>query len=196
MRGVLQEHVLVLNRLWQAVNVCTVERAITLLYTGHAQVVHSVEDGSVDTYGFRDWCQFHPPAREEGCVRATGLRVKLPRIVLLSAFDRFPRKDVKFTRHNVFERDAYTCQYCGRKPERAGLNLDHVVPRAHGGKTTWNNVVCSCIPCNSRKADRTPAQAGMRLLRTPAKPAWRPAMDFKPAAVALAAVWRPFLPGG
>ena len=195
MSGVLHEHVLVLNRLWQAVNVCTVERAIALLFAGQAQIVHPVADGSLDTYAFRDWCRFYPPAEAEPCVRATGLRVKTPRIILLRVFDRYPRKEVKFTRHNVFERDAYTCQYCGRRPERGGVNLDHVVPRAHGGKTTWNNVVCSCIGCNSRKADRTPVQAGMRLLRAPEKPRWHPAMDFKVAAGPVGEAWRPFLPG-
>jgi 5-methylcytosine-specific restriction endonuclease McrA len=195
MPGVLQEHVLVLNRLWQAVNVCTVERAIPLLFTGHAQVVHPAPDGSIDTYAFRDWCFFHTPGPAEPCIRAVGLRMKTPRIILLRVFDRFPRKDVKFTRHNVFERDEYTCQYCGRRPERNGINLDHVVPRAHGGKTTWHNVVCSCIACNSRKADRTPAEAGMNLLRDPVKPRWRPSMDFKVSSKPVDEFWRPFLPG-
>lgn len=195
MSRILHQHVLVLNRLWQAVNVCTVERALSLLFIGHANVVHPTADGSLDTYAFRDWCFFHEPGPDDPCVRAVGLRVLPPRIISLRVFDRYPRRDVKFTRHNVFERDAWTCQYCGRRPERHGINLDHVVPRAHGGKTTWTNVVCSCIPCNSRKADRTPLQAGMRLLREPGKPRWTPSMDFQVSSLPIDEAWLPFLPG-
>jgi len=175
----LHEHVLVLNRLWQAVNICPMDRAIALLYIGHAQVVHQDEDGGFETHGFRDWCFFHPPGPGDHFLQSKDFRVKLPRIILLQAYDRFPRKDVKFTRINVFERDQHTCQYCGIRPERALLNIDHVMPRALGGKTTWTNVVCSCIRCNARKADRTPEQAGMRLMRNPVKPAWRPFMEMR-----------------
>jgi 5-methylcytosine-specific restriction endonuclease McrA len=75
-------------------------------------------------------------------------------------------------------RDDGTCQYCGVKRPRAELNLDHVVPRSQGGTTSWENVVCSCVPCNLRKANRTPDQAGMRLLRLPVRPRWTPA--FRP----------------
>lgn len=83
-------------------------------------------------------------------------------------------KEVKFTRHNVFERDGYFCQYCGEKYDTAYLNLDHVIPKERGGKTTWENVVCSCIRCNSKKGNRTPQEAGMKLLKKPKKPKWRP----------------------
>ena len=98
-------------------------------------------------------------------------------MILLLFFDRMPKKEVKFTRHNIFERDRNRCQYCGRVFDRKDLNLDHVAPRDRGGPTTWENIVCSCIACNTHKANRTPAEAGMRLVRKPKRPKWRPFMQ-------------------
>ena len=95
-------------------------------------------------------------------------------IMVLALFDRLPKKEVKFTRHNIFERDQNTCQYCGGKFDRKDLNLDHVIPRDRGGPTTWENIVCSCIACNTQKANRTPAEAAMHLIRKPKRPKWRP----------------------
>ncbi len=89
-------------------------------------------------------------------------------------------------------RDAFQCQYCGRKPERAELNLDHVVPRAHGGKSTWENVVTSCVDCNRRKGGRTPAQARMKLRTRPARPRWTPLSHLR-VSTARYEQWRPFL---
>ena len=97
-------------------------------------------------------------------------RSAYPRVIVLLFFDRLPKKEVKFTRHNVFERDKNTCQYCGTIFDRNDLNLDHVVPRDRGGTTTWENVVCSCIPCNTRKGNRLPQEAQMSLIRKPKRP--------------------------
>ncbi len=176
--AILERHVLVLNRLWQAVNVCTVERALSLLFMGHAQVVDA-DDGSFNTYNFSQWLDFGEAAGGEEFVHTISIRIRVPRIILLLFFDRMPNKEVKFTRQNVFERDKNTCQYCGKKFERKDLNIDHVVPRQHGGLTTWTNVVCSCIDCNSLKANRTPEQAKMHLIRKPKKPRWRPFLEIQ-----------------
>jgi 5-methylcytosine-specific restriction endonuclease McrA len=165
--------VLVLNRLWQAVNICSVRRAVGLLYTGHAQVVYEA-DGSFNTFSLSEWCDFSAGHHQDEALRSISLRMRVPRIILLLCFDRLPSKEVKFTRHNVFERDKNTCQYCGKRFDRKDLNLDHVVPRQFGGSTTWNNIVCSCLACNRRKGNRTPEQAGMRLVQPPKKPRWRP----------------------
>ena len=89
-------------------------------------------------------------------------------------YDHLPKKEVKFTRHNIFERDKNTCQYCGQTFERKDLNLDHVIPRDRGGPTSWENIVCSCVGCNTRKANRTPQEAGLHLIRKPKRPKWRP----------------------
>jgi 5-methylcytosine-specific restriction endonuclease McrA len=101
-------------------------------------------------------------------------RIRLPQVIVLNLYDRMPKKEVKFTRHNIFERDKNTCQYCGYLFERRELNLDHVVPRDRGGQMSWENIVCSCIPCNTRKGNKTPEEARMRLIRRPERPKWRP----------------------
>jgi 5-methylcytosine-specific restriction endonuclease McrA len=173
----LGQQVLVLNRLWQAVNLCSARRALTLLFEGHAQVVSNTDSGDFKTYDFHQWRDVSDRTSSdssEDVVRTVALRIRVPRVILLLFFDRLPRKEVKFTRHNIFERDRNTCQYCGKVFERRDLNLDHVVPRDRGGPTTWENIVCSCIPCNTRKANKSPVEAGMRLVRKPKRPKWRP----------------------
>lgn len=174
MSSFLNQPVLVLNRLWQAVNVCTARRAITLLFEGRAQVVVESEDGSFQTYNFTEWRDFSSSYTGDACVHTVSFRIRIPQVILLLMFDRQPKKEVKFTRHNIFERDKNTCQYCGRVFDRKDLNLDHVIPRDRGGPTTWENIVCSCIECNTRKGNRTPQEAGMRLIRKPKRPRWRP----------------------
>ena len=174
MTSCLDQQVLVLNRLWQAVNVCSARRALTLLFQGHAQVVMGHPDGSFQTFGFGEWRDLTADGNDPEMVRTISFKIRLPRVILLLLFDRLPKKEVKFTRHNIFERDRNTCQYCGSVLERKDLNLDHVIPKHRGGLTTWENIVCSCIPCNTRKANSTPQEAGMHLVRKPKRPKWRP----------------------
>src|SRR5438067_9953147 len=170
----LNSQVLVLNRLSQAVNICSARRAFALLYAGHAQVVAIDAENNFLTHDFSSWRDFSALEPEPEMVTTISWKIRVPRVIVLVLFDRLPKKEVKFTRHNVFERDKNTCQYCGRIFERSELNLDHVLPRDRGGLTTWENIVCSCIPCNTQKANRTPQEAGMRLIRRPKRPKWRP----------------------
>jgi 5-methylcytosine-specific restriction endonuclease McrA len=170
----LNQQVLVLNRLWQAVNICTVKRALSLLFEGNAQVVLNAEDGSFQTYGFQQWRDISDREPHPESIHTISFRIRVPRVIVLMLFDRVPKKEVKFTRHNIFERDRNQCQYCGGVFDRKDLNLDHVIPRDRGGPTTWENIVCSCIPCNTRKANRTPREAGLQLVRKPKRPKWRP----------------------
>jgi 5-methylcytosine-specific restriction endonuclease McrA len=94
-------------------------------------------------------------------------------VVRLRRYARQERK-VKFSRVNVYRRDAFACQYCGAQPGAAALTLDHVLPRARGGRTEWLNIVTACTRCNAAKADRTPEQAAMPLRRRPYKPSSMP----------------------
>lgn len=174
MDAVLDRPVLVLNRLWQAVNTCSVRRALTLLFQGHAQVVRNDAENNFHTHDFGSWRELSLTEPEHEMIRTISVNIRIPQVIVLMMFDRLPKKEVKFTRHNVFERDRNTCQYCGEIFERKDLNLDHVFPRDRGGQTTWENIVCSCIPCNSRKGNRLPHEAGMHLLRKPKRPKWRP----------------------
>ncbi len=104
-------------------------------------------------------------------------------------------KEVKFTRHNLFERDRHTCQYCGQVFTNRRRNLDHVIPRDRGGKTTWENVVASCIGCNSKKGNRLPDEADMRLHRKPFRPRFRPFINFVLGAADIDESWAHFASG-
>ena len=174
MSSYLNQHVLVLNRLWQAVNICTARRALSLLFEGQAQVVFDRADGAFQTFNFKEWHSFSQTAPHPESIHTVSFKIRVPRVILLVIFDRLPKKEVKFTRHNIFERDKNTCQYCGEVFDRKDLNLDHVIPRDRGGPTTWENIVCSCIECNTHKANRTPSEAGLNLIRKPKRPKWRP----------------------
>jgi 5-methylcytosine-specific restriction endonuclease McrA len=170
----LNSQVLVLNRLWQAVNICSARRAFALVYAGHAQIVESDDANNFLTHDFESWRDLSANAPDHEVVTTISFKIRIPRVIVLLVFDRLPKKEVKFTRHNVFERDKNTCQYCGELFDRNELNLDHVVPRDQGGTTTWENVVCSCIACNTRKGNRLPREAHMSLIRKPKRPKWRP----------------------
>ena len=176
MEVLLEKPVLVLNRLWQPVHTCSVKRALRLLCLGHAQVVQTEGKARYQTHDMSSWAQYTQSkgALANEVVHSVKLALHVPKIIVLAIYDRIPRKEVKFTRQNVFLRDKHTCQYCAQKLPESKLNLDHVVPRGKGGKTTWENIVTSCIPCNTRKADRLPAQAKMNLLSEPKIPRWRP----------------------
>ena len=98
------------------------------------------------------------------------MRFAVPEVIRLVRYDRIPHREVAFTRHNVFARDRYKCSYCGKRKSSDELDLDHVVPRSRDGANEWTNVVTSCRPCNLRKADRLPDEAGMPLKNRPVRP--------------------------
>jgi len=168
--GVFDSGVLVLNSLWQVVDICSVKRALCLVYLKHAQVVLK-EGGSFYTFGFEDWKDFSQNSFDDKqIIRTITYKLKIPRIILLLIYDRMPPRKVKFTRKNIYKRDGNRCQYCGKKFKQEDLNLDHVIPVSRGGKDNWYNVVCSCVSCNLRKGNKTLAEAGMSLIRKPTRP--------------------------
>lgn len=166
----LTQPTLVLNRNWQPVGVMSVARALTKVFSGKARIVDP-EDYRL--YTWDDWSVLRP-SDDEPFIRTYHDRLRVPEVVTLTSYDRVPTHVVTFSRRNVFKRDKFTCQYCGRHPNHDDLTIDHVVPRSHGGTSSWTNCVLACTDCNSAKADRTPDQAGMRLLRQPTRPIWRP----------------------
>lgn len=159
--------VLVLNRYYQPVHVTSVKRAFSLLYQGVAKAI----DAQYRLYEFDDWAAL---SATQDCITTINRTIRVPRVLVLSAYDHLPRGRVRFSRLNIYARDNDTCQYCGKSLPRSDLNLDHVMPRSQGGKTTWENVVCSCVPCNLKKGGRTPEQADMKLLKKPVRPRWTP----------------------
>jgi 5-methylcytosine-specific restriction endonuclease McrA len=182
----LNSNVLVLNRSYLPIHVTTVRRAFALIFQGTALAVGR----DYGTFDFDSWQrQSIVPKEAIGTTRGP---IRVPRVILLVRFDRVPKRHVRYSRVNIFARDKFTCQYCGVKPHRSELNLDHVIPRSLGGRTTWENVVCCCVDCNRRKGGRTPTQARLHLLRRPTKPRWTPIMNHIGSNVYYEE-WRPFL---
>jgi len=144
--SVINSPVLVLNQDYEPLNICRVRRAMVLLLRGKAEVL---ENG-------------------RGEIHAISVSLPIPSVVRLTQHVKRPRLQKKLTRFEVFNRDRYTCQYCGR--EGRDLTLDHVLPRSRGGTHEWGNVVSCCFPCNLRKAGRTPPEASMKLMRHPSPP--------------------------
>lgn len=168
--SVLDRPTLVLNRNWQPVNVAPVSRALTLLWNESA---HVVDPDDFRLYRWEDWARL-APRDGEPFLRTVRTRLRVPEVLTLIRYDKPRETAVTFNRRNIFKRDHSTCQYCGARPGTSELTLDHVVPRAQGGMSTWDNCVLACVSCNARKANRTPTQAGMRLRKTPVRPAWKP----------------------
>jgi len=184
----LEKPVLVLNKGYQAVNVIDARRAFIMLYAELALAL----DSEFCTHSFDTW-SLVPISEEDDAVGTSSGLIKIPRVMVLMDYNKLPRLTVRYSRRNVFMRDRYTCQYCGKTRQEEPMNIDHVVPRAQGGTTQWENVVCSCVRCNSHKGARTPEQAHMKLARLPRAPdleLYSPYLrgnDVYPE-------WRPFLP--
>ena len=141
--------VLVLNATYEPLNIVSLQRAVVLLLKDKAEVLEAA--GAL--------------------IRSERLALELPLVIRLVYFVRVPRRmPLPLTRRSLMSRDHFACQYCGSQPSKVQLTLDHVVPRSRGGRTDWDNVVTACIPCNQRKGDRRPKEAGMRLLAIPEKP--------------------------
>jgi len=165
----MNRSVLVLNQNYEPLNICRVRRAIVLVYEDKAEML---EDGS-------------------GFVHSASREFPLPSVIRLSYIIKRPRPKRRLTRLEVFNRDRYTCQYCGKEARQ--LTLDHVLPRYRGGEQTWENVVSACIPCNRRKAGRTPKEAGMRLMNCPCPP--RDHLPFYiPLPLKTQTQWQKYLP--
>ncbi|WP_068267461.1 HNH endonuclease [Rubripirellula obstinata] len=180
-----------------AIRVISVRRSLTLLYRQCAEVIGN-EDGTFISYDFDSWCELSQltslekqPGEEY--IQAVDFELQAPRIVRLTRFDRMPAQSLRFNRKNLFARDDHTCQYCGKTEPTNKLSLDHVIPRSHGGPTTWENIVCCCLKCNSRKGGRTPKQAHMGLLNDPVKPRFNPVM-IASADDPRYECWKTFLP--
>ncbi len=170
MSAVLHRPTLVLNRNWQPVAVATVARALVKVWNDAARVVNPSD---YQLYTWADWSSLRP-SHDEPFVQTSQLRLRVPEVVTLTTYDRVPANAVPFSRRNIFKRDRFTCQYCGRQPGSEELTIDHVVPRSHQGSTSWENCVLACISCNKQKADRSPEQAKMRLRKQPMRPRWNP----------------------
>ena len=148
-----------------------------------------VDPGDYRLMSWDEWVQLVPDDQEP-CIRSARLKLKVPEVICLATFDRLPNTAVTFSRRNVAKRDHFICQYCGAQPGADSITIDHVLPRSQGGASSWTNCAAACLGCNTRKGDRTPEQAGMRLRRRPVRPEWKP---FYAAGVVPVESWSRFL---
>lgn len=162
---------LVLNRNFHAVHITGRNKVMSMLYTGEAVAV----DENLQCYDFRDWVELSAMMAENrnGFVNTVTMRIAVPDVVRLSKYDRLPKRDVKFSRDNVYQHYKRKCSYCACQVSREMATWDHVIPRTKGGATNWTNIVLACKPCNNKKSDKTPEEAGMTLLVQPSRPEWK-----------------------
>jgi 5-methylcytosine-specific restriction endonuclease McrA len=163
----MEAKVLVLNQDYQAISVCSPQRAFTLCYLQKAEMLD------------------HYPQLS---LRSISRQYKYPSIIRLYTYVKVPYRKVSLSRINVFRRDGYECQYCGATQH---LTIDHVLPRSRGGRDTWENLVTACHDCNTRKGNKTPQEAHMPLRHEPFRPSFIMFLsNFTPR---LHENWRPYL---
>ncbi|NBC15944.1 MAG: HNH endonuclease [Bacteroidetes bacterium] len=163
----MTSHVLVLNRDYSALTICSVQRAIILIHLQKAEIVEAAPDRFV---------------------RSPSVKFPYPSIVRLKMYVRVPFRRIMLSRKNVLRRDGFRCQYCG---SRDRLTVDHVMPKSRGGKDTWENLVAACTSCNNRKGDRTPDEARMPLRRKPFRPSH--VMFIRDYVGNVSDKWKPYL---
>jgi len=141
--------VLLLNQTYEPLNIVSLRRAIKLLVLLKAELVYFDENQ---------------------LIKSSSISIPRPVVIRLKRYIHLKYREPPLTKKNILLRDNYTCQYCGtRKPP---LTIDHVIPKSRGGKDTWENLVTACVKCNAKKGDRTPEEAGMKLLSKPRKPTY------------------------
>ncbi len=198
MVGVLGTNVLLLNRNYAAIDIISVRRAFEMLCARVAEVVR-VEDGLYQNYDIVTWTelsdlkvQFDELDESDDLIKTPSLSFIVPRVLRTIFYSKLPDRTVRLNRRNLFARDGNRCQYCGHKKKARELSIDHVDPRAEGGIAVWENVVCACIECNSKKGGRTPVAAGMKLLKRPVAPRINPSMKIQIGSKRYAS-WKDFV---
>jgi 5-methylcytosine-specific restriction endonuclease McrA len=163
--------VLFLDIDWQPLRVAHWTRAMTDVFLGKVEVIEYSRDRTI---------------------RCVSREFPMPAVVRVLRRFRRDRLRIRFSRVNIYARDGFTCQYCGQRLVTEELTFDHVVPRSLGGQTTWENIVACCVPCNHHKANRTPAQACMRLRQRPVRPRYLPVLTVQMDRRQVPEEWRPY----
>jgi 5-methylcytosine-specific restriction endonuclease McrA len=167
------EQTLLLNATYEPLKVVHWQKAITLWCQGKVEVISSYD-------------------RE---VRSPSVSFKLPSVIRLLRYIKIKRNVdyVPFSRANIYARDDHACQYCGERFPASQLTFDHVIPVARGGRKEWENIVTCCIPCNRRKGDLLPDEAGFRLVRRPRRPPALPHLTLSLGVHRTPDSWRDYL---
>ncbi len=165
--AVINRSVLMLNQNFEPLTICSARRAFVLMFQGKAEMIETA-----------DGLRIHTVSRS----------FPLPSVVRLWKYRKVPYKRIMLTRKNILTRDRNHCQYC--RTTRGPMTVDHIIPKRLDGKDNWENLVCSCARCNNKKGDRTPEQAGMKLLRKPTRPIY---ITFIQSNNEIAVQWKPYL---
>lgn len=174
--AVAHKKVLVLNKSWMAINTSTVRHAVSLMFAGQARGI-LISDNKIQALNWEEWTNI-TVSEEEEAIKTITQKIKLPSIVVMNFCDKIPKQIIKFTQNNLWERDNFTCQYTGKKVTRQTGNIDHIIPKSLGGKTCWENCVIACKDINAQKSDKTPEQAGLKLIKKPTRPRIMPVSFF------------------
>ncbi len=161
--------VLVLNRHWQAIDSKTPMESFSMMAAGNATALDIHEAGDMRPVTWADWLKLEVREGDNSIGTVQG-RVRVPSVLVLARFDKVPKRRPKFCAKAIWERDGGTCQYTGRKLRPHEGNIDHIVPVSRGGASNWENCVLADRKINSRKGNKLPEEAGLKLLRRPAVP--------------------------
>ena len=172
MNYINKHNVLILNKHWIPINTTTAKHSFALMYTHNARGM-MIEEDKLVPLEWREWISLEVNENDRKVKTVKGF-IKIPTVIVLTNYDKIPRQTIKFTQKNLWERDNFTCQYTGKKVTRTNGNIDHIIPRSQGGKTSWENCVIAHKEINAIKADRTPEQAGLKLLKKPSAPKFMP----------------------
>lgn len=166
MSSLNKDIVLVLNKNWQAINICTPADALSMMYANTATGLEVISFDNMVPLKWEDWTKIKCK-EEDNFVKTVQGNVKIPKIIILCKFDKVPKKRPKITRKGIWLRDGGVCQYTGKKLKPNEGNIDHVIPKSRGGTTDWTNCVLAHKSVNAKKADKTPEEAGLKLIRNP-----------------------------
>ena len=169
MSNINKTTVLVLNRNWQAIHVKCPAEALSMMYSDNATGLDIVGEDNMVPYKWEDWINL-PHDNSSDYVSTVNQKIKIPKVIVLCHYDKVPIKRPKFSTNGVWVRDNGTCQYTGKKLSKNNGNIDHVIPKSRGGKTDWTNCVLAHRDINAKKADRTPEEAGFKLIKKPSVP--------------------------
>jgi len=167
----------VLNRNWQAIHVKSPAEALSMMYTDNATGLDILGEDNMVPYRWKDWINLTKDETSDYVSTVRG-EIKIPKVIVLCKFDRVPLKRPKFSLGAVWNRDEGICQYTGKKLSKNEGNVDHIMPRSRGGKTTWDNCVLTHKEVNAKKADRTPEEAGLKLIKKPLAPKYMPSSHY------------------
>jgi 5-methylcytosine-specific restriction endonuclease McrA len=168
MKFIDRHNVLILNKHWIPINTTTARHSFALMYSENAKGI-MIEEDKVVPLEWHEWVCLKLNQSDRTIKTVRGF-IKIPTVIVLNHYDKIPKQTIKFTQKSLWERDNFTCQYTGKKVTRTNGNIDHIIPRSQGGKTSWENCVIAHKEINALKADRTPEQAGLILIKKPKAP--------------------------